>query len=283
MAADIVIERVRSVDDDVVASLNRLLPQLSAVAPAVTAQALGEVLDVPGTALLVARIDGDVVGSVTLVVHRIPSGAHAWVEDVVVDAAARGGGVGEALVRAALAEAEVLGARTVDLTSSPSREAAIRLYEKLGFRRRETSVFRLTAAGEPEPLDPGPFFHGTKADLRRGDLLAPGRSSNFGQGSVANFVYLTATLDAAIWGAELAVGDGPGRIYRVEPTGPFENDPNLTDTKFPGNPTRSYRTREALRVLEEVEHWEGHPPEVLQAMRDHIARLKEQGVEAIND
>ncbi|MBU4517736.1 MAG: GNAT family N-acetyltransferase [Proteobacteria bacterium] len=143
-----VIERVRSVDDDVVASLNRLLPQLSADAREVTTRALREVVEAPGTALFVARVNGDVVGSVTLVVYGIPSGSHAWVEDVVVDAEARGAGVGEALVRAALAEAEALGARTVDLTSSPPREAAIRLYQRVGFRRRETSVFRYSAAGD---------------------------------------------------------------------------------------------------------------------------------------
>ena len=131
--------------------------------------------------------------------------------------------------------------------------------------------------------DPGPFFHGTKADLQPGDVLEPGFSSNFGQQQRANFVYLTATLDAATWGAELAVGDGPGRIYEVEPTGPIEDDPNLTDKKFPGNPTRSYRTREPLRVIREVADWEPHPPDVLQAMRDHIDKLKQEGVEAIND
>lgn len=141
-------------------------------------------------------------------------------------------------------------------------------------------------AGEAEPYgpdDPGPFSHGTKADLRPGDLLGAGRSSNYGERRTARFVYLTATLDAAVWGAELAVGDGPGRIFRVEPTGPFENDPNLTDQRFPGNPTRSYRTTQPLRVVEEVVDWEGHPPEVLQAMRDHLAELKRQGVEAINE
>lgn len=134
-----------------------------------------------------------------------------------------------------------------------------------------------------ESLDPGPFFHGTKADLKPGDLLEPGYTSNFGERREANYVYLTATLDAAVWGAELAVGDGSGRIYRVEPTGPFEDDPNLTDKKFPGNPTRSYRTRQALRVVDEVMDWEGHPPEVLQHMLDHLEELKRQGVEAIND
>jgi rifampin ADP-ribosylating transferase len=134
-----------------------------------------------------------------------------------------------------------------------------------------------------EVQDSGPFFHGTKVDLAPGDLLAPGYSSNFGERTKANFVYLTATLDAATWGAELAVGEGPGRIYRVEPTGPIEDDPNLTDKKFPGNPTRSYRTRDPLRVVEEVTDWEGHAPEVLQHMRDHLEKLKQQGVEAINE
>lgn len=132
-------------------------------------------------------------------------------------------------------------------------------------------------------LDAGPFFHGTKAELSPGDLIEAGRRSNFGEYRTANHVYLTATLDAAVWGAELAVGDGPGRIYSVEPTGPFEDDPNLTNTRFQGNPTRSYRTRQPLRVLAEVVDWEGHPPEVVQRMLDHLAELRRQGVEAIDD
>ena len=131
--------------------------------------------------------------------------------------------------------------------------------------------------------DSGPFFHGTKADLKVGDVLQPGYSSNFGGRRKANYVYLTATLDAATWGAELALGDGPGRIYRVEPTGPIEDDPNLTDKKFPGNPTRSYRTRQPLRVVEEIVDWKPHPSDVLQAMLDHLEELKRLGVEAIND
>jgi hypothetical protein len=134
-----------------------------------------------------------------------------------------------------------------------------------------------------EAGDPGPFYHGTKADLAPGDLLEPGFSSNYGERTKAKFVYLTASLDAATWGAELGVGEGPGRIYRVEPTGPFENDPNLTDQRFPGNPTRSYRTREPLRIIEEVIGWEPHPPEALQNMRNHLEELKRQGVEAINE
>lgn len=142
-----VIERVRTVDDDVVAALNRLLPQLTSDPRALTARALTEIIEAPGTALFVARVNGGVVGSVTVVAYGVPSGTRAWVEDVVVDAAARGAGVGEALVRAALAEAGALGARTVDLTSSPPREAAIRLYHRVGFRRRETSVFRYAPPG----------------------------------------------------------------------------------------------------------------------------------------
>ena len=134
-----------------------------------------------------------------------------------------------------------------------------------------------------EARDSGPFYHGTKADLKQEDLLEPGYSSNFGERRKANCIYLTATLDAAIWGAELAVGEGPSRIYRVEPTGPFEDDPNLTDKKFPGNPTMSYRTREPLRVVAEILDWEPHSPEVLQDMRNHLERLNRLGIEAIND
>jgi len=127
------------------------------------------------------------------------------------------------------------------------------------------------------------FYHGTKADLEIGDLISPGFVSNFGQRKVAAYVYLTETLDAAIWGAELAIGEARGRIYIVEPTGPFEDDPNLTDKRFPGNPTRSYRTRDPLRIVGEVEGWPGHPPEQLQAMRDSIAELARRGIEAIED
>lgn len=134
----------------------------------------------------------------------------------------------------------------------------------------------------PGAKDPGPFYHGTKADLKPGDLLKPGHDSNFGQRRSANYIYLTATLDAATWGAELGVGEGPGRIYRVEPTGPFEDDPNLTDQKFPGNPTRSYRTQAPLRVVDEILDWQPHSPEVLQNMRNHLEELKRRGIEAIN-
>lgn len=127
------------------------------------------------------------------------------------------------------------------------------------------------------------FYHGTKADMRVGDLIEPGFASNFGKRRKAAFVYLTATLDAATWGAELAAGEGRGRIYIVEPTGPFEDDPNLTDKKFPGNPTKSYRSRHPLRIVGEVADWQGHSPDRLEAMKDHLAALERLGVEAIED
>jgi hypothetical protein len=127
------------------------------------------------------------------------------------------------------------------------------------------------------------YYHGTRADLKPGDLIEPGYRSNYGSRRQANHVYLTATVDAAVWGAELAVGEGLGRIFIVEPTGPIEDDPNLTDKKFPGNPTRSYRTRDPVRVTGELTDWEGHAPDVLQAMKDNLERLEQLGIEAIDD
>jgi hypothetical protein len=132
-------------------------------------------------------------------------------------------------------------------------------------------------------FDEQQFFHGTKAQLKVGDLISAGFNSNYGKQNKAKFVYLTATMDAATWGAELALGEGRGRIYIVKPTGAIEDDPNLTDKKFPGNPTKSYRTREPLLVIGEVTEWEGHSPERLKEMKDNIQRLKELGIEAIED
>jgi rifampin ADP-ribosylating transferase len=125
------------------------------------------------------------------------------------------------------------------------------------------------------------FFHETKADLKPGDRIEPGFNSNYGKRKKAKYVYLTATLDAAVWGAELASGEDPGRIYIVEPTGPFEDDPNLTDKKFPGNPTKSYRSLHPLRVIGEVADWQGHAPEQRTAMKEHLENLKQKGIEAI--
>lgn len=127
------------------------------------------------------------------------------------------------------------------------------------------------------------FYHGTKADLKQGDLIGPGFNSNFGKRKKASYVYLTATLDAATWGAELALGEGPGRIYIVEPTGPIEDDPNLTDKKYPGNITKSYRTRSPLSIIGEVTDWQGHSPEKLKAMKDRVDELRRLGIEAIED
>lgn len=140
--------------------------------------------------------------------------------------------------------------------------------------------------GEPRPFEVHEsvsLLHGTKADLAAGDLLVPGRRSNFGEGRTANHVYVTSTLDAATWGAELAAGVGRGRIYIVEPLGTLEDDPNVTDKKFPGNPTRSYRTREPVKVVGEVVDWVGHSPDRLQALRDGLADLERQGLAVIYD
>jgi rifampin ADP-ribosylating transferase len=139
---------------------------------------------------------------------------------------------------------------------------------------------------EPVPFEvyeEGVYLHGTKADLAVGDLLAPGRESNFEAGRVMNYVYFTATLDAAVWGAELAGGEGHGRIYIVEPSGEFEDDPNVTDKKFTGNPTRSFRSREPLRIVGELVDWVGHSPEKLEAMRAAIDALQRNGTAQIED
>lgn len=127
------------------------------------------------------------------------------------------------------------------------------------------------------------YLHGTKADLKVGDLIEPGFNSNFGHRKNAKYIFLTATLDAAIWGAELALGEGRERIYLVEPTGKIEDDPDLTDKKFPGNPTKSYRSTHPFRVVGEVTLWKGHPSEQVKAMKEGLERLKEQGINSLND
>ena len=127
------------------------------------------------------------------------------------------------------------------------------------------------------------YFHGTKADLKPGDYIQVGNNSNFGERKNAKYIFLSATLDAAIWGAELAIGEGRERIYLVEPTGPIEDDPDLTDRKFPGNPTKSFRSAHPFKVVGEITIWQGHPPEQVKAMKDALARLKEQGINSLND
>ena len=127
------------------------------------------------------------------------------------------------------------------------------------------------------------FFHGTKADLKLGDLIEAGFNSNFGQNKKAKYIFLAATLDAAIWGAELALGESRERIYLVEPTGLIEDDPDLTDRKFPGNPTMSYRSMHPFKVVGEVSVWQGHSAEQVKAMKDRLVQLKNQGIESLND
>ena len=142
------------------------------------------------------------------------------------------------------------------------------------------------SAGEPaafEVYQEGVYLHGTKADLTVGDLLTPGRESNFERGRTMNHIYFTATLDAAVWGAEFAAGEGRERVYLVEPQGDFEDDPNVTDKKHPGNPTRSFRSRSPLLVVGELQDWVGHSTDRLGAMRAGIAELRRQGKAHIED
>lgn len=147
-----------------------------------------------------------------------------------------------------------------------------RILERVGYMKKEKNV-----------LDQGPFFHGTKAVLQLGDLLEPKNKSNFEEGRISNYIYFTATLDAAKWGAELAQGEGRERIYLVEPIGTFENDPNLTDKRFPGNPTRSYRSSSPLKVVAELAHWERHPKETIDQMLANLQKLQNEGEAEIED
>jgi rifampin ADP-ribosylating transferase len=133
----------------------------------------------------------------------------------------------------------------------------------------------------------GPFYHGTKTALEVGDELVPGHGSNFHSGRISNNVYFSALMEPAVWGAELATAlagvEQRGHVYVVEPLGPFEDDPNVTNKRFPGNPTQSYRTRHPVRIVGEVTDWTAHEPEVLKAMLDGLARLREQGLDVIED
>lgn len=129
-------------------------------------------------------------------------------------------------------------------------------------------------SGQTEILDAGPFYHGTKADLQVGDLLTAGFRSNYRPEVVMNHIYFTALVNGAGLAAALAQGDGPERVYIVEPVGEFENDPNVTDKKFPGNPTRSYRSAEPLRIIGEVTEWVRQTPEELAVWRERLANIK---------
>lgn len=129
----------------------------------------------------------------------------------------------------------------------------------------------------------GSFFHGTKADLKVGDFIITGKKKNYNDDRESKYVYFAGTLEAAIWGAELAEGDSKERIYVVEPTGDYENDPNLTDKKFPGNPTKSYRSKQPLKIVAEVIKWEGHSPEILNNTIENLRKLSEDGIKAIDE
>src|SRR3954452_19819739 len=144
----------------------------------------------------------------------------------------------------------------------------------------------MSAAKEPVPFEvyeAGVYLHGTKADLAIGEMLVPGRESNFEEGRVMNYVYFTETLDAATWGAELAAGEGRGHIYIVASSGEFEDDPNLTNKRFPGNPDAVLPHPRAVALVGELVDWVGHSPEKLQAMRDGLDASQRQGSAQIED
>jgi hypothetical protein len=197
-------------------------------------------------------------------VHLTPSlDAAIWDAEI-----AAGAGPGRVYVVEPTGEVE-------DASASADRTAPG--HPSMSWRSREP----LRVTGE---VTEWPLYHGTRADLKPGDMINPGHAANFGgRVRAANYVYLTRTLDAAAWGAELAAGEGRGRIYVVEPTGPIEDDPNLTDAKFRGNPTKSFRSRQPLRVTGEVMDWQGHSPEAVRAMKDGLARLERLGVEPMDD
>lgn len=147
----------------------------------------------------------------------------------------------------------------------------------------ETNKSENKAQAPNNALSSQTLYHGTKADLKIGELIEVGFNSNYGKRKNAKYIYLTATLDAATWGAELAMGEGRERIYIVEPTGPIEDDPNLTDKKFPGNPTKSYRSLHPLKIIGEINEWQSHSPEQLKTMKDGVERARQMGIEAIED
>lgn len=129
----------------------------------------------------------------------------------------------------------------------------------------------------------GAYFHGTKADLEAGDLLVSGYRSNYRPEHISNYVYMTKVLDGAVLAAEMAVGEGNPRVYIVQPTGSVEDDPNVTDKKFPGNPTHSYRSAEPVRIVAEMTDWVGHSPEYLQRFRDGLEALRRTGTAVLYD
>lgn len=148
------------------------------------------------------------------------------------------------------------------------------IHQTLGNTHKATEYAEKASKAKTTPTDSGPFYHGTKANLTSGDLLVPGGLSNYQSELKMNHVYFTAVLNGATLAAALAKGDASERVYIVEPTGHFESDPNLTDKKFPGNPTRSYRSSLPLRIIGEVTEWERQKPEVIQAYREKLENNK---------
>lgn len=149
-----------------------------------------------------------------------------------------------------------------------------RCYEELGDLHNAKKNYESAASFTGNPSDKGPFYHGTKADLQVGDLLTAGGRSNYKPGLIMNHIYFTALVNGAGLAAELAKGDGTERVYIVEPAGHFEHDPNVTDKKFPGNPTRSYRTESPLKIIGEVTDWLRQTPEEIQMWRKRLADNK---------
>lgn len=147
-------------------------------------------------------------------------------------------------------------------------------HEDLGEPDKAARYRSMAASSEAKPADAGPFYHGTKADLQVGDLLTAGGSSNYQADLRMNHIYFTALVNGAGLAAALAQGEGPERVYIVEPTGPFENDPNVTDKKFPGNPTRSYRSHSPLKVIGEASEWRRQTPEDIQKWRERLSNIK---------
>ena len=147
-------------------------------------------------------------------------------------------------------------------------------YEQAGNPDKAKKFQALAVSSREKPSDKGPFFHGTKADLQTGDLLTAGGNSNYKEDLRMNHIYFTALANGAGLAAALAKGEGPQRVYVVEPTGSFENDPNVTNKKFPGNPTRSYRSHEPLKIIGEVTDWSKQTPEDLQKWKDRLANNK---------
>jgi len=147
-------------------------------------------------------------------------------------------------------------------------------YEELGDLENAKKNSELANSFKYKPSDKGPFYHGTRADLQVGDLLTAGFGSNYKSELIMNHIYFTALVNGAGLAAALAKGDGPERVYVVEPTGSFENDPNVTDKKFPGNPTRSYRTEAPLKIVGEITDWVKQSPEEIKKWREKLANVK---------